>query len=68
MQFIKALEDLKLIKVSKEPASKLETYLKKMRRHTDSAPGLEEITEIVEGVRAARYAKKLQHFDFTDPR
>ena len=58
MQFIKGLEDLKLIKVSKEPESKMEAYLKKMRKHADSAPSLEEITKIVDDVRAARYAKK----------
>ena len=58
MQFIKGLEDLKLIRVSKEPVSKLETYLKKMRRNADAAPSLEEITKMVEEVREERYAKK----------
>ena len=58
MQFIKGLEDLKLIKVRKEPASKLETYLRKMRRNASAAPSLEEITKIVEEVREERYATK----------
>ena len=58
LQLIKGMEDLKLIKISDEPASTLEAYLKKMRRKASSAPGLEEITKIVEDVRAKRYAKK----------
>ena len=58
LQLIKGMQDLKLIKVSDEPISTLQTYLKKMRRHSSSAPTLEEITNIVEDVRAKRYAKK----------
>ena len=54
----KGMQDLKLIKVSDEPISTLQTYLKKMRRYSSSAPTLEEITNIVEDVRAKRYAKK----------
>ncbi len=58
LQLIKGMQDLKLIKVSSEPASSLKTYLKKMRRNSSSAPSLEEITKIVEDVRVKRYAKK----------
>lgn len=58
LQLIKGMQDLKLIKVSNEPVSSLKSYLKKMRRNSDTAPALEEITKIVEDVRAKRYAKK----------
>jgi hypothetical protein len=58
LQLIKGMEDLKLNKVSEEPASKLKVYLKKMRRKSATAPSLDEITEIVEKVRAKRYTKK----------
>ena len=58
LQLIKGMQDLKLIKVSDEPKSTLKTYLKKMRRNSASAPNLNEITKIVEEVRAKRYAKK----------
>jgi hypothetical protein len=58
LQLIKEMQDLKLIKVSDEPVSTLKAYLKKMRRNSASAPNLDEITKIVEQVRAKRYAKK----------
>jgi hypothetical protein len=58
MKFIKGMQELNLIKVSEEPTSKVKAYLKKMRRNAASAPRLDEITKIVEEVRAARYAKK----------
>lgn len=58
MKLIKGMQELNLIKVSEEPASKVKAYLKKMRRNAASAPGLDEITKIVEEVRAKRYAKK----------
>ena len=58
LQLIKGMQDLKLIKVSDEPASTLKVYLKKMRRNAATAPGLDEITKIVEDVRGKRYAKK----------
>lgn len=58
LQLIKGMQDLKLIKVSDEPASTLKAYLKKMRRSSPSAPSLDEITKIVEEVRSKRYAKK----------
>jgi hypothetical protein len=58
LQLIKDMQDLKLIKVSDEPVSTLKAYLKKMRRKSSAIPGLDEITKIVEGVRAKRYAKK----------
>lgn len=50
------MQDLNLIKITKEPSSQVKEYLKKKR--TKNAPSLEEITEIVEKVRKDRYAKK----------
>lgn len=44
--------------MSNEPVSKLKEYLKKMRKNADSVPNLDEITKIVEEVRADRYTKK----------
>ena len=58
LKMIKGMEDLNLIKVSEEPVSRLTSYLKKMRRNSATAPDLDEITSIVEDVRASRYAKK----------
>lgn len=58
LKLIKGMQELNLIKVSEEPASKLKLYLKKMRCHSSTAPNLNEITKIVEEVRAKRYAKK----------
>lgn len=58
MKLIKGMEELNLIKVSEEPASKAKAYLKKMRRNSATAPNLDEITKIVEEVRATRYAEK----------
>ncbi len=58
LQLIKGMQELKLIKVSDEPVSSLKAYLKKMRRQSSTAPTLDEITQIVEDVRAKRYAKK----------
>ena len=58
LQLIKGMQDLNLIRVSDEPISKLKSYLKKTRKEASSAPGLEEITKIVEEVRADRHAKK----------
>jgi len=52
------MEDLNLIKVIEKPVSKLTSYLKKMRRNSATAPDLDEITSIVEEVRASRYAQK----------
>ena len=58
LKLIKGKEELNLIKVSEEPATRLRLYLKNMRRNSSSAPGLKDITNIVEKVRADRYAKK----------
>ena len=58
LQLIKGMQDLNLIKVSETPASMLRTYLKKTRSNAAYAPDMEEITKIVEDVRAKRYAKK----------
>ncbi|MEI7977415.1 MAG: hypothetical protein WCI53_01100 [Bacteroidota bacterium] len=58
LQLIKGMQDLNLIKISNEPVSKLKAYLKKMRSNSLTAPSLDEITKIVDEVRAKRYAKK----------
>ncbi|MBX9733691.1 MAG: hypothetical protein K2X37_06495 [Chitinophagaceae bacterium] len=58
LQLIKGMQELKLIKVTDEPVSTLKAYLKKMRRTASTAPSLEEITKVVDEVRAKRYAKK----------
>ena len=58
LKLIEGMQDLNLIKVSNEPESKLKAYLQKMRRNAISAPGIDEITSIVEEVRSERYGKK----------
>lgn len=58
LQLIKGMQDLNLIKITEEPASELQSYLKRMRKSADTAPELEDITKTVEDVRAQRYAKK----------
>ncbi len=58
LQLIKDMQDLNLIRVSEDPASKLQTYLKEMRKNASSAPSLDEIATIVKEVRVKRYAKK----------
>jgi len=58
LKLIEGMQDLKLIKISDEPESKLKAYLKKMRKNVVPVPSIEEITEIVEEVRAERYGKK----------
>ena len=65
LQLIKGMQELKLIKVSDDPISPLKVYLKKMRRNSSTAPGLDEITKIVEGVRAKRYALVSGIINFT---
>ena len=58
MQLINGMQDLNLIRVTEEPVTKIKAYLKKMRRNSATAPDLDEITTIVEEVRAQRYGKK----------
>jgi hypothetical protein len=58
LQLIKDMQDLNLIKVSEDPATKLQTYLKKMRKNASSAPSIEEIATIVNEVRVKKHAKK----------
>jgi len=58
LQLIKEMQDLNLIKVKTEPVSKLQSYLKKMRKNASSVPSLDEIATIVDEVRVERYAKK----------
>ncbi len=58
LQLIKGMQDLKLIKITDEPVSKVKAYLKKMRCNSSNVPDLSEITKIVEEVRTKRYATK----------
>lgn len=58
LQLIKGMQELKLIKITDDPTSSVKNYLKKMRRDSVSTPDLEDITKVVEEVRAKRYAKK----------
>lgn len=58
LKLIKGLQELNLIRIADEPTSALKAYLKKMRRNSSSVPSLDDITKIVEEVRAKRYAKK----------
>lgn len=58
LQLIKGMQDLNLIRVTDEPASKLQAYLKKMRKNSAPAPSAEEIAAVVDEVRAERYGKK----------
>lgn len=55
LKLIEGMQDLKLIKVSDEPESKLRAYLKKMSRNAISTPSIDEIAE---EVRAERHGKK----------
>lgn len=57
-QLIEGMQDLNLIRITDDSESKLQTYLRKMRKKTASAPSLDEIAEIVNEVRVERYAKK----------
>ena len=58
LKLIESMQELQLIKITEEPASKLKTYLNNMRRNSSTAPSLKEITKVVEEVRVKRYAKK----------
>jgi hypothetical protein len=58
LKLIKGMQDLELIKVTPTAQSSLQAYLKKMRKKAYETPSLDEITQIVEEVRAKRYAKK----------
>jgi hypothetical protein len=58
MQFLKGLQELKLIRVNDEPSAKVKAYLKKMRKQADEVPSAEEIAALVEEVRVERHAKK----------
>ena len=47
LQLIKDMQDLKLIKIHDEQASRLKKYLEKMRQKAETAPDLDEITSVV---------------------
>lgn len=55
---IKNLADLDLIRIKKETVkNELKELLDSLRKHSDEAPSLDEITEEVESVRKARHEK-----------
>ena len=58
LQLVKEMQDLNLIKVTEEPIAKLQAYLKKMRRSSNTAPSIAKIANIVAEVRVERYGKK----------
>ena len=58
LKLIKGMQDLNLIKVSKDSPTNFTAFLKKLRRNSSTAPSLEEITKIVEKVRSERHARK----------
>jgi hypothetical protein len=57
-KLLKVLADLKLITIKPKPSFK--ELLEKFRDNPEQAPTFNEITEEVELVRQARYAKKAQ--------
>jgi hypothetical protein len=55
---IKNLADMDLIRIKKETISnEFAVLLERLRRNSDQAPSLEEISKEVESVRKARYEK-----------
>ena len=55
---IKSLVDMDLIRIKKEKGkSEFTELLARLRKRSDNAPSLEEITKEVESVRKARYEK-----------
>ena len=58
LKLIKGMQDLNLIRVTKEPVSSMQLYLNRMRKNASNAPSLDEITSIVEKVRSKRFTNK----------
>ena len=58
LKLIKGIQDLNLIRVTKEPVSSVQLYLNKIRKNASNAPSLDEITSIVEKVRSKRFTNK----------
>jgi len=55
---IKNLAEMDLIRIKKEKKkSEFTELLARLRKHSDDAPSLEEITKEVESVRKSRYEK-----------
>ncbi len=57
-KLLKDLADLDLIKIRKPEENKVTDYLKKVRKNVEDVPTLDEITNLVEEVRAENYNKK----------
>ena len=56
---IKSLADMDLIRIKKEEVRcELKELLDSLRKYSDEAPSLDEITKEVESVRKARYEKQ----------
>jgi hypothetical protein len=58
-RLIRNLEELNLIRIKSQPT--LPEMLAQLRKNENEVPSLEEITNEVEIVRQARYAKKTQN-------
>lgn len=58
LQIIKGMQDLDLIRISDDPVSSLQKYLKKMRGKFTTVPDMDEISKIVDEVRFKRYDRK----------
>ena len=58
MQLIKGMQDLNLNKISENSNTLLKEYPKKMRRNSSDVPDLKKIINIVNEIRAKRYANK----------
>lgn len=58
LQIIKGMQDLDLIRISDDPVSSLQKYLKKMRGKSTTVPDMDEISKIVDEVRFKRYDRK----------
>jgi hypothetical protein len=58
LTLIKGMQELDLIRVSEAPASRLKSYLKKMRQQSASVPSPDEIAKMAKEVRVANHAKK----------
>jgi hypothetical protein len=55
---IKNLADMDLIRIKKDKVRyELKELLDSLRKHSDEAPSLDEITKEIESVRKARYEK-----------
>jgi len=57
VKLLKDLADLDLIAINETPANSFKSVLNTLRKKSESAPSLDDITKEVELVRAKRHAK-----------